>query len=168
MADMNDIALRLGWVAINASRVEVLIAFLQVVLGAEEGNVVGAQWSANYESCKAIYRSMRTESLRSGDTQDADKCRLFYDLLIELNGWMTDRHHVLHAIWEQDQALDPGNTLGLRRRGVRQSGAWPVSRLDALNRYLEAAHKMIMVEMNYRLARRDGKSDARSASNQSE
>lgn len=157
---MDDIAIRLGWVAINASRVEVLLAYLQVILGADEETTVGAPWSANYARCKATYRRLKAEALEREDVAFANQCQLFYNLVIELNSWMTDRHHVLHAIWEQDAELDPGNTLGLRRRGQRESGTWPVARLDALNRYLVDAHKMIMTEMAYQLARLNVDADA--------
>jgi hypothetical protein len=153
MTDMNDIAVRLGWVAINASRVETLVAFLQVALGSDETAIVGSPWSSNFEACKATYRRMCSHAEQRGDTTEAENCRLFVELLIELNSWMNDRHHVLHAIWEQDPLLDPGTTLGLRRRGQRTSGEWPVERLDALNRYLHDAHQMVMIEMGHQLRR---------------
>jgi hypothetical protein len=152
---MDDIALRLGWVAINAARVEVLLSYLQVALGSEEAATVGAPWSTNYRTCKSKYRAMYGQAVERGDTYEAENNQLFHGLLVELNTWMEDRHHVLHAIWEQDPDLDPGNTLGLRREGRRISGQWPVERLDALNRYLTDCHKMIMAEMTHQIARRE-------------
>jgi hypothetical protein len=152
---MDDIALRLGWVAINAARVEVLLSYLQVGLGIEEAATVGAPWSRNYRTCKSKYRTMHAQAVEQGDTREAENNRLFQGLLAELNTWMEDRHHVLHAIWEQDPDLDPGNTLGLRREGRRNSGQWPVERLDALNRYLTDCHKMIMTEMAHQIVRRE-------------
>lgn len=114
-------------------------------------------WSSNYDSCKAAYRQLHGSALHCGDSAEAEHCRLFLNVLIELNSWVLDRHHVLHAIWEQDPALEPGMTLALRRRGRRVSGAWPVDRLDALNRYLEDAHHAVMAEMARLLNRQDQK-----------
>lgn len=155
MTTMDDIATRLGWIAINASRVETLVAFLQVALGGSEDELVGVPWRQSYESCKHTYRHRGDDAEQHGDHAEAESCRLFVSLLIELNSWMQDRHHVLHAIWEQDPSLAPGAALGLRRRGQRISGDWPVERLDALNRYLDEASKMIMFEMGRQFRRQD-------------
>ena len=108
LAGMDGIALRLGWVAIHASRVEAMLAFLQVTLKVDEAVVVGSNWNANYESCKKLYRELATQQRAAGDAAEAGRLELFRDMLIELNSWMLDRHHVMHAIWEQSVEQAPG------------------------------------------------------------
>jgi hypothetical protein len=150
---MDEIAIRLGWIAINASRVEVLLGYLQAALGLDEAKVVGLSWRASYDSCRSLYRDLVSQAQEQGDEPEASRCELFLAFLSELHSWMQDRHHVLHAIWEQDLSTELGGTLLLRRHIQRVHGQWPVDRLDALNRYLVDAHGLLLTELEYQLTR---------------
>lgn len=99
---MDEIALRLGWIAITAARLEHTVGLIVTSRTAGKNSMadgMGRRWSEVYGDAKKLYRKLGTQASGAGTAAPFDE---FYGLLIRANDAMTKRHHVLHALWTAD------------------------------------------------------------------
>jgi hypothetical protein len=97
---MDQIAIRVGWVAITAARLETVIGLILVkVFGEErEAELLGRRWSDTYDAAKRTYSRMKDDAAAHDDDADAAACERFGRALDRANVLMQRRHHVLHAV----------------------------------------------------------------------
>jgi hypothetical protein len=148
---MDQIAVRVGWVAITAARLETVVGLILVtVLGEErEAELLGRRWSDTYEDAKRTYSRMKADAAARGDDDDAAACERFAHALGRANLLMQRRHHVLHAIWTADPdivTLD-GASTAFRSRGRRDGADWSLADLWKLANDLNDLHQEALAEL---------------------
>jgi hypothetical protein len=156
MKPMDEIALRLGWIAITAARLEHTVGIIVASRtggGDRVADVMGRRWSDVYGEAKKLYRDLATQAGQGG----AAAFDGFYRLLIRANDAMTKRHHVLHALWtaNADVVELDGASSGFRRHGVTEERHWTFEVLLALATELNDLHQLALGEVA-RIAQEQG------------
>ena len=148
---MDQIAVRVGWVAITAARLETVIGLILVkVLGEErEAELLGRRWSDTYEDAKRTYSRLKADAAARGDNADAAACERFVQALGQANLLMQRRHHVLHAVWTADpEAVRlEGASTAFRSRGRREEVDWSLDALWKLASDLNDLHQEALAEL---------------------
>lgn len=151
MKPMDHIAMRVGWVAITAARLETVIGVIVVkLLGADRSDeLLGRSWSYVYDDAKKAYRTLHAAVTERGDNDAAEACANFTELLHEANKAMTQRHHVLHAVWtaDPDVITRDGASFAFRRRGVRDGNEWSLDELWKLVDHVNDLHQRSLAEL---------------------
>lgn len=147
---MDQIAARVGWVAITAARLETVIGLILTVLGEErDAELIGRRWSDTYEDAKRTYSRLKDDAAARGDDADAAACERFAHALGRANLLMQRRHHVLHAVWTADPEvvrLD-GASTAFRSRGRRDGADWSLDDLWKLAIDLNDLHQEALGEL---------------------
>lgn len=148
---MDHIAVRVGWVAITAARLETVIGLILVkVHGNErESELLGRRWRDTYEDAKRTYARLKDDAVARGDVDDAAACERFVEELGRANLLMQRRHHVLHAVWTADPEVVRlyGASTAFRSRGRRDESDWSLEDLWRLASDINDVHQMALVEL---------------------